>query len=225
MRSSLALAASLLAALVATSARGATVDYPQSYIQLLISGPDADERITFTGSSSIQDNIGPGGAATDTNADGYDDAAVQITSLSLTGTSTTLGLGAMSMHLLPTPSAGVLQERVNSLPGILEVQPYSASGSGSVSFNVFFELDFAGGQLKTDGYEWLVPSVSQDRWPPGPGDVLENPNDWVIGLVDPSGDPAQYYIRKAYYSPAPEPATIALLGLAGLLGFALAIRR
>jgi hypothetical protein len=225
MKPAISLAAILVAALMVTSARAATTNYPNSTFQLLIASTDAEELITFTGPSAIQDNIGPGGTATDTyGADGLDDAALQITSLSLTGTSTTLGLGVMTMHLLPEPSIGVIEETVNSLPGILEVQPYSGSGSAFSFFDVFFELDFAGGQLKTGVFE-QVNSSYLDHWPPGPGDVFENGNDWVIDLVDPNGDPTDYYVLKAYYSPVPEPATVALLALAGFLGCALAVGR
>jgi hypothetical protein len=216
-------AAALLLLGAASEADAATTNYPASTFQLTVQSPtDASEVITFSGPTAILDSLNSTGAAADTDGNGLDQATTQITGLTLTGTSTTLGLGLGTMHLVPAPSLGGVEETVNSLPGILDVQPYAASGSANSFFDVFFQLDFSSATLHNGVAEHVASALNQ--WPPHAGNAFTTQGGGIVDLLDANGSLTGYRITSAIYIPGtvPEPSTLLLLscGLVGLAGCA-----
>jgi PEP-CTERM motif-containing protein len=209
----------VLAMLVGANAHAAsTTYYFNSSLQLLLESPtNVTETVTLTGFSTIYDEIGPGGAVGDSDANGEEDAITRITTLSLTGTSTTLGLGVITLHLDGVQPDGRVQEfGPGPTPGILDVFPYTPTGTVGNGYQIFYAFDSALGVMKSGQPQVLGSQL--DHWPPGPGDSYSAGGDFTVFLTDGSGNPNGWVVLKAIYTPglAPEPATFALLGLAGL---------
>jgi hypothetical protein len=207
-------AASALFLLVALAGTARATSYQNSTFTLTVQSPfDTTELITFSGPSQIMDGIGPNGAAQDTGGNGLDDVKIQITSLSMTGTSTTLGFGAGTLNLgqIP-PSQGRLEEQSNATPGILDIQPYTPAGSATAFFDVFFELDFPGVTLHNGIGEHVSTTLS--LWPPGPGDTFVSGAP-IIDLLDNNSNATGYHVIAATYTPGavPEPSLLELVGL------------
>jgi hypothetical protein len=219
----IASAAAALLLLGASDAAAATTNYPTSTFQLTVqSGTDVSEVITFSGPSAILDSLNSAGAAADTNGNALDDTPTQITGLALTGTSTTLGFGLGTMHLVPAPSLGKIEETANNLPGILDVQPYAASGPANSFFDVYFQLDFSSTSLHNGVAEHVATTLNQ--WPPHAGDAFTTQGG-IVDLLDANGSLTGYRVTSAVYRPdaLPEPSTLLLLGcgLVALAGRAL----
>jgi hypothetical protein len=157
-------AAALLLLGASSDAAAATTNYPVSLFELTVQSPaGVSEFIVFDGPTAIQDSLNATGAAADTDGNGLDQATTQITGLTLTGTSTTLGLGLGTMHLVPAPSLGEVEETVNNLPGILDLRPYAASGSANSFFDVFFQLDFSSTTLHNSVAEHVAGPARRQR--------------------------------------------------------------
>jgi hypothetical protein len=203
----------------------ATTGYPASTFQITVqSATDATEVITFSGPSTIADSLSPGGFAADSGGNGLDDAATEISALAMTGTSTTLGFGLGTMHLVPVPSLGVVEETINYTPGILDVQPYTGTGSVNSFFDVFFELDFSSATLHNNLAAHVATTLS--HWQPQSGDSFATQGGGTIELLDPNGAATGYRITSAIYTPGavPEPA-LGLLSSWGLAVLAVRARR
>jgi hypothetical protein len=207
----IASAAALLLLGAASDAAAATTNYPFSVFELTVQSPaDASELIVFSGPTAIQDSLNATGAAADTNGNGLDQATTQITGLTLTGTSTTLGFGLGTMHLVPAPSLGEVEETANSLPGILDLQPYAGFGSANSFFDVYFQLDFSSTSLHNGVAEHVATTLNQ--WPPHAGDAFTTQGG-LVDLLDANGSLTGYRVTSAVYTPGavPEPSTLLLL--------------
>ncbi len=95
-----------------------------------LSGP-AKEQVFFDGPTV--------GTADDSDQDGREEVATRLVELNLQGVDPIVG--AVQMHVHPTkPSTGQIEERANNTPGILDVPPYTASGTADSFFDVHVEI-------------------------------------------------------------------------------------
>jgi len=87
------------------------------------------------------------GAAQDDDGDGLDEVSVELTALE-GAENFDQAWGKIVMSLDPTrPSQGQVEERANNNLGLLDVPPYTLSGTYDLSINVFFQIEFQGHNL------------------------------------------------------------------------------
>src|SRR5439155_13877053 len=91
-------------------------------LQFGVGGPI--ERVLVSGPTEVQVCIDPSGLAADLNGNGLDEVPTVMTLLQLTGNSSH---GPVSISLDPsTPTTGVIEEKVNNTPGVLDLPPFTA---------------------------------------------------------------------------------------------------
>ena len=96
----------------------------------LMSG-QATQRVYFEGDI---------GRANDDDGNGRDEVQTELLQLSLTGVDPLVGNVKVGLH--PTkPSLGQMEERVNNTPGLLDVPPFTPTGTADSFFDVFFEVE------------------------------------------------------------------------------------
>ncbi len=79
------------------------------------------------------------GDAADGNGNGLDDVVVELVDLSLHGVDPVAG--HITMVLNPSmASPGLIEELVNSTPGVLDVPPFTPAGQAQCTFDAFFEI-------------------------------------------------------------------------------------
>ena len=77
------------------------------------------------------------GDATDDDGDGFDEVMIEFTNLDLIGFSPLLG--PVSITLNPSiASTGEIVEQVNNNSGLLDISPFTATGSADISFDLYF---------------------------------------------------------------------------------------
>jgi hypothetical protein len=136
--------------------------------QLSLSG-QAVQKVYFEGAGE--------GTANDGDGNGKEEVQTEIVSMSLSGYDPQLGI--VQVGLNPNkPSLGQLEEKINNLPGIMEVAPFIPIGSDDGTFIVdsFFDVFF---EITIDGSNFLTMQPKRIRGtirhkPPKPGDDLED---------------------------------------------------
>jgi len=97
-------------------------------------------RTTLTGPARIQIQVGPNGQALDLNGNGRDEAPAELVDLDLAGMDPLVG--AVRLRLNPYKSSiGQVEDWANNTPGVLDVEPFTATGSVDSFFDVFFEVE------------------------------------------------------------------------------------
>jgi hypothetical protein len=155
------------------------------------------EGIWLTGSSTIDVSYGAGGAASDHNGNGLDDAATQLTNWTFTGFSSTHGTVQMRLRG-GTSSAGLMEEQANNTPGTLDVSPFTPTGSVSSSLDVMLEWEMDGKKLYNTTPKHMSGFFANE--PPATGEFYQN-DATVTLFVDGSGNPSGYAIGLVQYYP------------------------
>jgi hypothetical protein len=157
------------------------------------------ETVEMTGFSSMYTKFDGylEGQANDSDGDGLDDVETEIAALDLSGTGPTLGL--VKMRLRPgIRSLGELEEKANNTPGMLDLPPFTATGTADSFFDVFVKIEIGGEVLH---------NTSPIRWyelinhKPPQNASYENPDPQPISLVDEDGNPTGFYIGHTIYQP------------------------
>jgi hypothetical protein len=173
---------------------------PQAQMTLAIpiaGGGTRNETINLTGTATIQTTIGPDGSCGDSNNNGLDDAPAQMTALTLTGNSS---LGPVLVTLDPSqPTLGLIEEQSNPVPGILDVPPFSPSGTAKTYFDVFFDFN-VGGVVLHNGVPLHMTSIITQK-PPGPGDTFTSTNTQNLDLLTNTGQPTGYQLVSGVFVP------------------------
>lgn len=184
--------------------------------------PDGSiHRLSVSGPATERVSIGPNGEASDTNGNGRDDAPAELIALQLTGLDPVLG--NVKVVLNPAvPSTGQIEERINNTPGVLDIPPFTASGSADSFFDVWFQIDLPsfGVAVLSSQSKRLAGVI--DHLPPGSNVYSEVPQK-TIELVDQNGQPTgvrlgplttcQTGYRRDYGdAPSPYPDASHLLG-------------
>jgi hypothetical protein len=158
------------------------------------------ETVELTGFSSMYTKFdGPGqveGRANDNSGNGLDEVETEMAALDLSGTSS---LGPVKMRLRPgIRSIGQIEEQVNNNPGLLDLPPFTATGTADSFFDVFFEIEIGG---------HVFHNVQPLRWwdvidhKPPQNTSYENPDPQPISLVDEDGNPTGFSIGPSLYRP------------------------
>ncbi|MHC4717360.1 MAG: DUF7901 domain-containing protein, partial [Planctomycetota bacterium] len=173
--------------------------FPYSLGQIELIGPD--------GSSAMTDLAGPStwhvtydgvvGGATDPDGDGLEQVPTEMVALSLSGLT-----GPVQVSLRPlVPTLGEVEETTNPTAGILDVQPFAASGTTRSFFDAFLQVELAGTPLIAATPVRLQAMLSHQ--PPDVGEtyvaVMTGPTD----LLTLTGDPSGFAITGMTYTPNP----------------------
>jgi hypothetical protein len=182
-----------------------TVNPPSGYfanatLQLFLQTPALNiENVTLTGTMTVTSSVGPNGQASGTTSNGLDYVTTELTSLHVSGFNSSLGPVVATLN--PNQiSSGEVIENVNNTPGILDVPPFTSTGTASSFFDVFVDIQV--GSLPP-----MFPATppyfdgSITEFPFGPGDTLGN--SVTIPLVDVNGNPTGYYLVGGQFTPSP----------------------
>jgi|GEM_PF-3499819 len=178
--------------------------FPESVASVEVLLPDGrSDVIGLVGPTTVNVFIGPNGEASDTDGNGRDQVRTEMVELNLKGSSTLLG--AVSLRLRDPSkhpfqkSLGQIEEISNTIPGILDVPPFTAAGMAVSSFDVFFEME-AGGQVYHTDVPKRMRSIIRHK-PPEGGATYEFPE--VIELVDENDRPTGIKLIRTAHTPNP----------------------
>jgi hypothetical protein len=126
-------------------------DYWESWSQRVeIILPDSTAMEPYVDGYVMQDVFFEGpleGDANDDDGDNKDEVVTELVDLHLTGNSV---LGPVSVRLNPSiASTGEIEEWSNSVPGRLDLPPFSASGAAMAFFDAYFEVTVGGQPMYT----------------------------------------------------------------------------
>jgi hypothetical protein len=144
---------------------------------------------------SVSFGSGTAGLANDKNGNGRDEVDVAWTALELSGMDPLAGHVRLSLDPLH-PATGELEEAANYTPGILDVPPYTASGSVDAFILAYFKIDLPdlGISFRTDlskglaaKFDHLPPSGNAEfnEAPPVTVNLLRTPGDLQAGTMGP----------------------------------------
>ncbi|MBI4546959.1 MAG: hypothetical protein HY707_03205, partial [Ignavibacteriae bacterium] len=165
--------------------------------------PDGNSETVFlSGPTTVEVQVGKQGQAADTDGDGLDQVTTEIVRLQLTGTSSKVG--PITVQLDPRrPSLGEIEEQVNNTPGVLDLPPFTATGSANSFFDVFFEVKTGIGALYGKTPVKMQSKITHK--PPAPGETYQNLTAQSIELNDADGNPTGIRLIHARHMPNPEP--------------------
>jgi hypothetical protein len=177
-------------------------NFPISVAQITLQYPSGrTENIVLSGPTVVEVKIPPSGDAVDTDGDGRDQVVSEMVQLALAGNST---MGPVFISLHPGKrSFGEIEELANNTPGKLDVPPFTAAGTASSFFDVWFQVK-VGTQTFYAAQAVHMQTVITHK-PPGPMTAYVSPNQ-VIDLVDASG--ALTGVRLIHATHAPNPPRI-----------------
>jgi hypothetical protein len=146
----------------------------------------------------------------DADKDMLDDVPLQVTFLELTGTSTLLG--PVTLRLRPTgshpfrASTGRIEERSNLTPGLLDLPPFTTSGTARSFFDLFIQIEAPSAPpglnlLHNQAPKRMQAEVTQE--PPDAGETFRNLQ--ATPLLNEFGQPTGLRIGTTFLTPEPAP--------------------
>jgi hypothetical protein len=195
--------------------------FPVSFAQITLALPNGGtETVSLAGPTTVEVGVPPTGQATDTDGDGLDQVATEMTQLDLRGTSS---LGPVRVSLDPSrKTLGEIEEQVNNTPGILDVPPFAGTGKANSFFNVFYLIEVGGKVYHTADSARMEAVITHK--PPAPGDTYTNPFTQPIELLDANGKPTGIKIVREVHTPNPPkevdvfPLSVAQITIANAAG-------
>lgn len=186
-----------------------------SIARITIEGPFGSDIVTLSGPTIVVVNIEN---VTDSDKDGLEEVETQIVHLELSGTSKILGpitlrhraTEALGPVRQPDQlSMGKIEERVNNIHGVLEIPPFTPTGTADSFFDVFFEIELLNPPALVPRELRLLHNETPKHMratithkPPRKGETYESPE--VIELFDESGRPSGVRVRNVSHTPNPE---------------------
>ena len=195
-------------------------DFSLGQLELINDQTGAREAIPVSGPTTVHVFFEGGeGAADDDDNDGRDEVQTEMVALNLTGQSS---LGQVRVTLDDrTPSTGLIEERTNNNPGLLDLPPFTESGLADSRFDLNLKVEVAGMTLFSGRPKVLRTTISHK--PPAPGDLYEGTA--IVPLVDAAGNPSGFSLGAAFHRPDPGTVerdffqdTTALIQLQGIPG-------
>src|SRR5947209_1066385 len=120
--------------------------FPKTTAEVTLQYADGTtETVSLQGPTTVQVNIPPSGQAFDSDGNGLDQVATEMTAMSLTGNSS---MGPVSVSLDSAHhSLGQIEENANNTPGTLDIPPFTATGSANSYFDLYLSLQINGQTL------------------------------------------------------------------------------
>lgn len=174
---------------------------PNSTMELELQLPAGSTEIVWMAGPSTSRVFFEGaveGSAFDDDGDGRDEVPTEMVQLSLSGLSPALGPVGIGLST-SLPSLGQMEEAVNNTAGVLDVPPFTGSGTVDSFFDVYVEIDVGGQKQYTQNPMRLRSRITHK--PPAATDAYESLESLV--LVDESGRPTGWSINAARYRPNP----------------------
>lgn len=183
-----------------------TDSFPNSQAVVTVTGPGPlSDTVTLSGPTTVVVNIG---VVEDADGDGREQVQTEIVSMTLTGTSAVYGpLTVRVRDSAKHPnqrSTGEIEETANNTPEVLDIPPFTATGSADSFFDVFFEIEVANlGGAKFHNHTPKHMQTTITHKPPAEGEVYQNPD--VIELFDENETLALVTMGTAKHTPNPAP--------------------
>jgi len=161
----------------------------------LITPTGAAEVITLNGPTTVEVDLG---ALTDTDGNGREQVPTEIVALQLTGNSS---MGPVLLNQSPTmPTIGEIEETTNNTPGVLDLPPFTPTGTADSFFDVFFEIVLPDGTiLHNEAPKHLRARITHK--PPAELEFYETVE--TIPLFLPNGEPSGFAIGAGLHIPRP----------------------
>ncbi|MBI2924583.1 MAG: hypothetical protein HYY24_02635 [Verrucomicrobia bacterium] len=160
--------------------------------QVLMGGP-SEVVVRFAGPNQ--------GDARDADRDGLDDVDLEMVRLELRGS--IAGIGPVILRLDPTrPTVGQMEETANKAAGVLDLPPFSATGTADSFFDVFFEVELPNRGLVLHNQSALRVEASLAQTPPEVGRHFLS-RLGCIRLLDASNADSGIDLCKARHTPNP----------------------
>jgi hypothetical protein len=177
-------------------------EFPGIVAQVEIRTGSGNEVVNFTGSATV--NVHMDGLA-DTDGDGLEQVTTEIVQMDLTGTSQLLGPLTIRLPSATDPpglaSAGEIEESENTHPGVLDLPPFTSTGTANSFFDVFFELEKV-----VDGVTIVLHNEQPKQLtalitykPCGPGDIYQGPG--ITPLLDAGQQPVPIQVGLVTIGP------------------------
>ncbi len=183
-----------------------TGSFPNVAVQLMLQHPDSSvEDIHLTGPMTMTSTVGTNGQASGTTSNGLDYVTTVMTSLNLSGTSLA---GPVTVILNSNAvSSGAIIENVNNTAGVLDVPPFTPTGTASSFFDVFMNITVGGVPMVPATPPYFDGTITY--YPFGQGDTLANPE--TIPLLYTNGNPTGYYLVGGQLTASPGTNTAPIL--------------
>jgi len=155
------------------------------------------ETIQLAGPTTVNVDLA---ALGDPDGDTREQVPTEMVSMELTGTSPTLG--PVTLRESPAlATIGEIEETVNNTPGVLDLPPFTATGSADSFFDVFFEIELpnAGLTLHNEVPQHMGTVITHK--PPAAGNLYQGVDN--IELFDPAGNPTGCFLGAASHLPEP----------------------
>lgn len=191
---------------IVVSESPAEVDFfPNSKAEVTINTPFGPDTVELTGPTTVIVDIGN---VADTDGDGREQVQTEIVQMELTGTSTLLGpvtvrLRDPNKHPFQR-STGEIEETINNTPGVLDIPPFTATGTAESFFDVFFEVEVPDAPpglmlLHNDIPKHMETTITHK--PPAEGETYESPEE--IPLIDEAENDTGVRIGETFHIPNP----------------------
>jgi hypothetical protein len=138
------------------------------------------------------------GTAQDDDGDGRDEVQVELFEMTLGGTNPTLGDVQLVLNGSYSPSLGEMEETANNTPGVLDVAPFTATGTVESFFDVYLEV-LIGGQVYHNESPLRITEIIGHK-PPVAGDIWESLGG--VQLYDSGNNPTRHSVNAVAYEPA-----------------------
>jgi hypothetical protein len=175
--------------------------FDYSCVRIEITDPmGITETVELTGSSEMAvffEGL-PEGTAYDDDPDGLDEVDAKIVDMNLAGVSDLFG--AVELRLCPAipQPLGEIEETSNNTAGMLDLPPFTATGTASSFFDVYIELSVEVlGQLYPETPSRLFALINEK--PPAHGDVYQDSS--TIYLLDDQGIQTGFRLDLFRYGP------------------------
>jgi len=176
--------------------------FAESTAEVAIDTPFGPETITLSGPTRVEVDLG---SLADTDADGREQVGTEIVQMELTGVSILLGpvtirLRDPAKHPFQ-PSLGEIEETTNNTPGVLDIPPFTATGTADSFFDVFFEMDVPAFGMVFHNHDAAHMVTTISHKPPLPGETYESTHVVPMQLFDEAEDFYSVYAVSESHTP------------------------
>jgi hypothetical protein len=173
--------------------------FPNSYAEVEFSCPGIPpEVVMLKGPTTVEVDLG---ALADTDGNAREQVPTEIVALQLTGESS---IGPILLRQSPTMrTLGKIEETTNNTPGVLDIPPFTHTGTADSFFDVFFEVEVPelGVVLHNEKPKRLTTRITHK--PPAGGEAYEGLD--VIPLFGPDGTPTGCELGATRHVPSNPP--------------------